>query len=324
VREFDLIALLRQRLAANRTDTRLGIGDDAALVAPVAGVELAVTTDTLIAGRHFPKDTPAVDAGFKSVAVNLSDLAAMGAEPAWLTVALATPALDADWCRGFVEGLLAATCGLNVDFVGGDTTKSEVLTVSITAMGTVPCGQALRRDGARVGDLIAVTGTLGDAAAGLALWPQRAATAPLEQPLIARLTRPTARQGGALRGLVNAAIDISDGLLADLGHILHASNAGATVNVDALPCSEALASYATDQDTRRRLQATGGDDYELCVTLAPQSLAAAQQMLDCPLRPIGHVEPEPGLRLVDANRQPLQTESLGRAGWDHFEPDADA
>src|SRR5699024_8032072 len=156
-----------------RCDTTLGIGDDAALLRPPAGFELAVTTDTLVAGRHFPLDTPAADIGFKEVAVNLSDRADMGAEPAWMIRTLGSSALDLSWCCALVDGVLVATEPYDVDIVGGDTTRSEVLTITITAMGLVPIGQALRRDGAQVGDLIAVTGTLGDAAAGLSLWPQR-------------------------------------------------------------------------------------------------------------------------------------------------------
>lgn len=318
MREFDLIDLLRQRLTARRTDTHLGIGDDCALLAPPPGHELAVTTDTLVSGRHFPVDTPASDIGYKAIAVNLSDLAAMGITPAWMTLSLAAPALEYAWCQALLDGICAATEEPKVDIVGGDTTRSEVLTLSVTAMGYVPDGQALRRDTARPGDLIAVTGTLGDAAAGLALWPERETASSHERWLISRLTRPTPRKGCALRGMVHGVADISDGLLADLGHILHASQVGATVNIDALPCSKALAEYAPDIPTRRQLQAASGDDYELCLTLDPSTLSSVQAALDCPVTVIGEIDPQPGLRLKDAKGQPVIDFPTGHQGWDHF------
>lgn len=319
MREFELIGSLRERLRPARSDTRLGIGDDAAILAPPPGREIVVTTDTLIAGRHFPLDTPAADIGFKSVAVNLSDLGAMGADPAWLTIALAAPTLCEDWCHAFIDGVLDAIVGCEVDIVGGDTTKSETLTVSITALGTVPQGRALRRDGARAGDFVTVTGTLGDAAAGLACWPNRERADTDEQALIARLTRPSARSGARLRGVAHAAVDVSDGLLADLGHILASSEVGATIDVDALPISPALGRFAADTTARRRLQATGGDDYELCVTLAPAALERARAVLDCPLTVIGRIESDAGLRLTDAAGRALDRELFLQSGWDHFD-----
>lgn len=321
MREFELIGALRHRLAPARTDTHLGIGDDAALLAPPAGHEVVVTTDTLIAGRHFPADTPAADIGFKSVAVNLSDLGAMGADPAWLTLALAAPSLPKRWCDEFIDGVLQGIGSRGVDIVGGDTTKSETLTVSITALGTLPQGTALRRDGARVGDLVAVTGTLGDAAAGLACWPHRNRAGADERALISRLSRPSARDGARLRGRVHAAVDVSDGLCSDLGHILAASAVGATIDIDALPTSPFLGRYVADAAERRRLQATGGDDYELCITLAPAALNAARAALDCPLTVIGRIEAERGLRSTDARGGALDSDLSARAGWDHFDGD---
>lgn len=318
MREFELVDVLRSRLAARRADTRLGIGDDAAILAPPAGHELVVTTDALVLGRHFPDDTSAYDIGYKSVAVNLSDIAAMGAVPTWLTIALAAPALAADWCDEFTAGLCAAAADRSVDIVGGDTTKSPTLVVSVTAIGQVPTGCALRRDAARVGDLVCVSGTLGDAAAGLACWPDRGHAGPDEAALIARLTRPTARVGAALRDHAHAAIDISDGLLADLGHVLAASDVGATLDVDALPCSPALARVVPDIGARRRLQSTGGDDYELCVTLDPRDLEAARAALDCPLTVIGCIEAGNGLRRVDGQGNVLDHDEVA-TGWDHFD-----
>ncbi|MES1939125.1 thiamine-monophosphate kinase [Salinisphaera sp. T5B8] len=314
MREFALVDRLAQRLNPQRADTRLGIGDDAALIAPPPGQELAITTDTLIAGRHFPSDTAAFDIGYKALAVNLSDLAAMGAAPAWVTIALAAPELDADWCDALLDGALAAIGRASVDIIGGDTTRGE-LTLTITAIGCVPPSAALRRSGARVGDLIAVTGTLGDAAYGLQCWDARASASPDQQACIARLTRPSWRTGWALRGLASAAIDVSDGLAADLGHILNASGVGACVNIDALPASPALA-RACDRDQRRQLQFAGGDDYELCITLADSALDSARAALDCPLTVIGRVEAEAGLRVVDREERPWAVEDT--RGWDHF------
>lgn len=314
MREFALIDRLATRLAARRADTRLSIGDDAALIAPPAGQELAITTDTLIAGRHFPQDTPAFDIGYKAIAVNLSDLAAMGAEPAWLTMALSAPALDGAWCDDLVDGALAAIKPAVVDIIGGDTTKGA-LSITVTALGCVPAGRALRRDGAKPGDLIAVTGTLGDAAYGLGCWPDRARANADQDFCIQRLTRPQWRPGAALLDLAHAAIDVSDGLGADLNHVLAASGVGATVDLDTLPVSSALAAQLNGA-RRRLLQWGGGDDYELCITLDEADLAHARRALDCALTVIGRVDADRGLRLVDA--QARAQAIPGTAGWDHF------
>lgn len=314
MREFVFIERLAERLAARRSDTRLGIGDDAALIAPSAGDELAITTDTLIAGRHFPSDTPAFDVGYKAVAVNLSDLAAIGAEPAWLTLALAAPELEPAWCDAFIDGMVAASGPAPIDIVGGDTTRGP-LSITITAIGTVPAGSALRRSGARVGDAVAVTGTLGDAAYGLACWAGRDAANADQHACIARLTRPQWRRGAGLCGVAHAAIDISDGLGADLGHILAASGVGATIDRDALPASGALINE-TDAAWRQQLQWGGGDDYELCITLDESRLAEARDVLGCALTVIGRIEATPGLRLIDAAGQACDAPPA--PGWDHF------
>ncbi|MFZ5607863.1 MAG: thiamine-phosphate kinase [Pseudomonadota bacterium] len=278
-REFDLIARIRRR-ATVRGDVLLGIGDDCALLAPPPGMQLAVTMDTLNAGVHFPADTAPADIGWKALAVNLSDLAAMGAQPAWCTLALSLPQADAAWLEAFCDGFLALAAQHGVALVGGDTTRGP-LAVSITAHGFVPAGAALRRDGARVGDDVWASGTLGDAAGALAQWQAGAAIAP---PLRARLDRPTPRValGHALRGIASACIDVSDGLLADLAHITRASGVGADIEADALPASDALRE-AFAIDAMRRLQAAGGDDYELCFT-APATQRAALQTLAAPLR----------------------------------------
>ena len=318
MREHALIERLRVRLQPRRADTRLAVGDDTALIAPPADTELAVTTDTLIAGRHFPADTPAFDVGFKALAVNLSDLAAMAAEPAWATIALAVPELWADWCDAFLDGAQAAIGAARVDIVGGDTTRGP-LAITVTAIGTLPAGSAVRRSGARVGDIVAVTGTLGDAALGLELWPGRESLRDDEtlRWLIGRLCRPDWREGARMRGLASAAIDVSDGLAADLGHILVASGVGARINVDALPVSAALASRIENPPDRRRYQLGGGDDYELCLTVAPgdfERLAAALSGHGG-VTAIGAIEPAAGLRLVDAAGAAVEADTCG---WDHF------
>ncbi|MBN8717303.1 MAG: thiamine-phosphate kinase [Stenotrophomonas sp.] len=278
-REFDLIARIRRR-ATVRGDVLLGIGDDCALLAPPPGMQLAVTMDTLNAGVHFPADTAPADIGWKALAVNLSDLAAMGAQPAWCTLALSLPQADATWLEAFCDGFFALAQQHGIALVGGDTTRGP-LSIGIAAHGFVEPGMALRRDGARAGDEVWVSGTLGDAAGALAQWQAGAAIAP---PLRARLDRPTPRValGRALRGIASACIDVSDGLLADLAHITRASGVGADIEADALPASDALReTFAID--AMRRLQATGGDDYELCFT-APASRREAVQALAARLR----------------------------------------
>lgn len=320
MREFELIQALGQRLVPRRTDTILGIGDDAAILDPPAGQALVVTTDTLIAGRHFPHDTPPVDIGYKTMAVNLSDLAAMAAEPGWCTLSLAAPTLDDDWCAALLDGAQAAIGDAPVDIVGGDTTRSDVLTLGVTALGFCPPDQAVRRDGARVGDVIAVTGTLGDAAAGLAIWSERNEyTDPHAAHLLSRLCRPSWRPGQAMRGLVHAAADISDGLYADLGHILAASAVGANLSVGQLPTSQALRSVVSDHRRRQQMQLTGGDDYELCLTLPAAHVDTLAARLGCRLSVIGEVVEGQGLSLFDEQQRVCSIEAWASAGgWDHF------
>jgi thiamine-monophosphate kinase len=315
VAEFDLIRRIRERCTLVRDDVLLGIGDDAALLAVPAGQVLAVSTDTLVAGMHFPADTDAFDVGWKSLAVNLSDLAAMGAEPAWATLALTLPQADADWVTQFAAGLAALAQPHRVALVGGDTTQGP-LSITLTIHGFVPPGVALVRSGARAGDGVYVTGTLGDAAAGLRLSSARQAT---PVPLTARLHRPTPRiaQGLLLRGRATACIDVSDGLVADLGHICAASGVGAQIDADALPASpQLIAAFGTDE--RRALQLAGGDDYELCFT-APDALALQllRDLADsgCAATRIGRVVAGAGVQVRDAHANALP---LPHAGWEHF------
>ena len=300
--EFDLIARIRQRVAS-RDDVALGIGDDCALLAPPPGMRLAVTMDTLNAGVHFPPETAPADIGWKALAVNLSDLAAMGAQPAWCTLSLTLPQADAAFVDGFCDGFFALARLHGIALVGGDTTRGP-LSIGIAAHGFVEPGMALRRDGARVGDEVWVSGTLGDAAGALAQWK---AGEPMTPALRARLDRPMPRVelGHELRGLASACIDVSDGLLAELAHICRGSGVGADIDADALPDSEALRA-AFDAGTRRLLQATGGDDYELCFT-APVSQHAAVQVLAStlalPLTRIGSIVEGSGI-------------ACGGIGWD--------
>jgi len=270
--EFDLIARIRAR-AASRDDVVLGIGDDAALLRMPPGRLLVVATDTLNAGVHFPEDTLPAAIGWKALAVNLSDLAAMGAVPAWCTLSLSLPEGDALWVERFLDGFLALADEHGVALVGGDTTRGP-LSVCVTVHGFVDQERALRRAGAQVGDDLWISGTLGDAAAALSQWRAGGAA---EASLRARLDRPMPRLalGQALAGIATACIDVSDGLLADLGHLCVASGVGADVQLDVLPASPALAALFTDE-TRHVLQAGGGDDYELCFTAAAARADAVQ------------------------------------------------
>ena len=310
--EFDLIARIRARVAT-RADVVLGIGDDAALLAPPPGRQLVVTADTLNDGVHFPRGTSPVDIGWKALAVNLSDLASMGAEPAWCTLSLSLPQSDPAWIEGFLDGFLALAGQHGIALVGGDTTRGP-LSISVTAMGLVEPGQALRRDGARVGDEVWVTGTLGDAAGGLALLDREPVPA-----LRARLDRPTPRvaAGRALAGIATACVDVSDGLLADLGHVCARSHVAARIDVDALPASAALMEVIGEAD-RIALQASGGDDYELCFTApadAGADIGAVSAQLGLRITRIGRIVAGEGVHPVDAKSQPW---SSPRRGYDHF------
>ena len=314
--EFDLIARIHAR-AALRGDVLLGIGDDAAILRVPAGRDLVVAMDTLNSGVHFPEDTAPADIGWKSLAVNLSDLAAMAATPAWCTLSLSLPQSDADWVDGFLDGFLALAAQHDVALVGGDTTRGP-LSICVTAHGLVEPRGTLRRSGARVGDDLWVTGTLGDAAGALRQWQAGAA---IDPTLRARLDRPTPRvaAGRALAGIAHACIDVSDGLLADLAHVCRASRVGARVQVDALPASSALrASFAT-LESRRALQAAGGDDYELCFTApntARRAVEAAMSACDVPATRIGEITADAGcVEAFDAEGRAWQPP---RRGYEHF------
>ena len=316
--EFDLIAKHFTRATPGAV---LGVGDDCALLAPTPGMQLAVSSDMLLEGRHFsPQDSPA-GIGHKSLAVNLSDLAAMGATPRWATLSIALPEANDAWLTAFARGFFRMADQHGIELVGGDTTRGALtLTLSITVIGEVPPGQALRRDGAQAGDEVWVSGVLGSAAMALAYRQGRVF---MEQIDAARvlpalyLPTPRVELGIALRGIAHSAIDISDGLLGDLGHILQRSHVGATLEFATLPTLPVVQNYLHEAVARDCVLA-GGDDYELCFT-APASqhnaVRAAAARTGTAVTRIGRITAEPGLSVVDANGQPLPFE---RIGYDHF------
>lgn len=312
--EFQLIDRFFARQPVGRPDVILPIGDDCALLRLPEGMDLAVTMDTMVEGRHFPAGSSARAIGHKLMAVNLSDLAAMGAEPAWATLSLSLPSADEAWLAEFAAGLFGLAKRHGVQLVGGDTVRGP-LVLTLQAHGFTPRGGALRRDAARPGDLVCVTGTLGDAGAGLRIaLGQLAAPAETARLLRERLDFPEPRiaEGLALRPFAGAAIDISDGLVADLGHILEKSGVGATVEIEKIPLSEPLRGLLPEAEALR-LALAAGDDYELCFTLPPERRDRLEAL---PFRAtvIGTIEAAEGLRLVAAGR-PL---SLDRRGFDHF------
>lgn len=318
--EFALIDRYLAVQGLNRPDVALGIGDDCALLSPPIGQHLVVTLDTLVADVHFFAAADPEGLGHKVLAVNLSDLAAMGALPAWATLALTLPQIDEGWLERFCRGLFALAQRYNVQLVGGDTTHGPTTVISLQAHGFVPAGQALRRDGARPGDGIYVTGTPGDAGLALAAAYNKVTVAAEDRDYVqARLERPEPRiaQGLALRGIASAAVDISDGLAQDLGHILKRSQVGARLTVGQLPLSSAL-SRRLDRQAAWVMALTSGDDYELCFTVPPQqetALATLAAGWDCRCTRIGVITDEAGLRLIHADGSDFQLERLG---YDHF------
>lgn len=322
--EFELIARIAERTAIARNDVVTGIGDDAAVLSVPPGQQLVVTTDTLIEGVHFPVGTDPASIGWKALAVNLSDLAAMGASPAWASLALTLPEPDIVFVDAFLDGFVALAAQHRVALIGGDLTRGP-LSITLTVHGFVPEGQALLRSGARAGDGVFVTGTLGDAAAGLQLLTQRVnldsgdAQATQRQQLIERLDRPTPRiaAGQILRGLASACIDVSDGLLADLGHI--ATHSGVAIEVDAanLPASSALFDQVRGE-ARSALQLGGGDDYELAFTVPQQQVDAVTRdlaKLGCGITRIGRVVDGDGVTALAADGSRIEPRERG---WDHF------
>jgi len=332
---LDEFALIRRYFTraerALPADIRLGIGDDAALLDLPAGESLVVTTDTLVAGRHFPLNAKPFDIGWKALAVNLSDLAAMGATPVGVTLALTLPDADESWLAAFSEGFFALADAHHVPLIGGDTTRGP-LSITVTALGRVPSSLALRRDGAQIGDIIYVSGTLGDGGLGLALAQQRLPGAhlpPLHQAhALMRLHRPTPRMalGQALRGIAHAAMDVSDGLLQDLGHMLRASSVsasrGASIIVDQLPLSPSMHFLAGEDVSWHNhvldWALAAGDDYELLFTVPPsrqQAVEALSHSLELMLTPIGEVVAGEGVQMTWRG-QPYRPGQL--SGYRHF------
>ena len=293
-----------------------GIGDDAALLRPPHDQQLAVTTDLLVSGVHFFPDVDPESLGHKALAVNLSDLAAMGAEPAWFLLNLTLPEADTRWLERFCQGMFRLAREYNVQLVGGDTSRGP-LAIAIEAHGFVPPSMTLRRSGAKAGDQIYVTGTLGDAA--LALQHRLGKLRLPERDLAAvaeRLDRPTprVREGMALRRIARGAIDISDGLVADLGHILERSQVGARVFLDRIPVSPRCRSHLRQAGWETVL--AGGDDYELCFTVPRENIVALEKLqFSCGFQCIGGIEQEPGLRIMDESGRPYHPQETGH---DHF------
>jgi len=316
--EFNLI---KQYFTRATRDTKLGIGDDAALISLSTGMELAISADMLVAGTHFFADCDAYQLGWKSLAVNISDMAAMGANPKWATLAIALPEIKESWLAEFSRGFFACADSFNVDLIGGDTTRGP-LTISVQIMGEVPIGKAIRRSGAKVGDEIWVSGKLGDAALALAhiqgklVLPEEASLTcakALHEP------QPRIALGLALRDLANSAIDISDGLLADLGHILEQSNVGATLELKNIPHST-FAEFPIDlhDETFRKMVLAGGDDYELCFTAPAEKhveIVKIVEMTTLQLSCIGHVTSNTGLVLHGLDNEIL---NMKETGFDHF------
>jgi len=322
--EFDLIARFFRRPA---TRSPLGVGDDCALLAPAPGMQLAVSTDMLVEGRHFLSTVDPVRLGHKALAVNLSDLAACGATPLAFTLALSLPAVDEAWLQGFSQGLFALADAHGCELVGGDTTRGP-LNICITVFGEVPAGSALLRSGARVGDDIWVSGNVGDARLALEVFRGKLSLpGGLMQLARERMEMPTPRValGQQLRGIATSAVDLSDGLAGDLSHVLTQSGVGATLDADAVAARLAAARHPDGQalklatEARHAFTLAGGDDYELAFTAPPaarEQVEHAGRAAGTPVTRIGRIEAESGLRLVDGAGLPLVRQQFG--SFDHF------
>lgn len=312
--EFTIIDRYFKKKFAQRSDVALGIGDDCALLKPHTKKLLAVSMDTLVSGVHFPAETSAYDIAYKAAAVNLSDLAAMGATPAWATLALTMPEADKKWLQQFCAGLTKAFTPYEVQLIGGDLTKGP-LSITIQIHGFVANNAVLRRDAAKAGDKIYVTGPLGSAMFGLKLLQEKITANKTDSKFfINALNRPQpkVKTGIALATIANAAIDISDGLCADLQHILQASAVGATLYTEKIPFAKALNKYLT-HDKILSLVLAGGDDYELCFTVSAQHEKYLKK-LPFEFCEIGVVEEKLGLRVLDNGKKV----KLGKLGYKHF------
>ena len=325
--EFNLIEQFFNRSLAARPDVLMGIGDDGAVTRLQPNHDLVTVTDTLVEGVHFDQTTPPRAIGHKAVAVNLSDLAAMGAEPCWVSLALTLPSSDSDWLREFAAGLHEICHYYGCHLIGGDTTRGP-LTVTVTAQGQLPEGTAITRQGAKPGDWLYVSGSLGDAGLGLDITQQRYPNAgPHLRKLVERLHYPSPRValGQSLRGVANACIDVSDGFLADLNHILLASQVGAEIELDKLPLSLAMTETLSQEDAYVKAL-TAGDDYELCFTVEDHHRGRLETLT-------AHLKNKPFC--VGRIRQPSEPRvtfklhgeeyplSIAKAGYNHFNDSAE-
>ncbi len=306
--EFDLIKNFFSRQKSHHPCNRLTIGDDCALIEVPEGFQLAVTVDTMVEGVHFFSDVNPHHLGHKLLAVNLSDLASMGAEPVAVTLALTIPALDIHWLEGFADGFFSLADQFKVDLIGGDTTQGH-LTLSVQAMGIIPQNRSMLRSNAKVGDLIYVTGNLGDGGLGLKI--KQGYKYKQSGHALTKFNQPVPRipEGIAIRNIAHSCIDISDGLASDLGHILNNSCVGATIDWSSIPLSEGVKHYI-EETGDWMMPLSAGDDYELCFTLAPDQ----QQKLTIDATCIGKIESESGLRLI----KDQQTLPLVKKGYEHF------
>lgn len=313
--EFDLI---RKHFTRPTRHTNLGIGDDAALISLSPGTELAISADMLVAGTHFFADADPYKLGWKALAVNLSDMAAMGAKPRWATLAISLPQNDTGWLAHFSHGFFSCAEMFDVDLIGGDTTRGP-LNISIQIMGEVPAGQAIKRSGAQAGDDIWVSGKLGCAALALAhlLGKEQVANSLTHHLQALHSPQPRVALGLALRGLAHSCLDISDGLLSDLGHIAKASNVGAELYLETIPTSTYIKRHLKTLSFQNYVLA-GGDDYELCFT-APErnatSILLAAKNVNVPIVKIGKIITEPGIRVLDASGDAIE---LSQTGYNHF------
>jgi len=318
-KEFDIINKYFTDFP-QRSDVVLGIGDDAAILQPPKRHELLITTDTLISAVHFPEQTSAEAIGHKSLAVNLSDLAAMGAKPLWFTLALTLPEADSEWLNNFSKGLKKLAVRYQLALVGGDTTQGP-LSITIQACGCAPEGRAVRRSGANPGDDIYVTGSLGDAGLGLASVQDRIKLAAVDQVLCEKklnYPEPRVSAGMGLLTLATAMIDCSDGFAADLGHILKQSRVGAEVQIKNLPLTTVVQNYLKTQNDGS-LPLTAGDDFELIFTAAAENrseISAVADVLDCPITWVGKITKDSDFLLRQKNGELY---SLKKTGYQHFE-----
>ena len=317
--EFEIINRYFARRAFASKNIILGIGDDAAVLSTPADKQLVVSIDTLISGVHFPAQTSAADIAWKALAVNLSDLAAMGAEPAWFTLALSLPEVDHDWLAAFSESLAAISSAYHIPLVGGDTTRAA-LSITIQVAGHVQSDRALLRSGAKPGDQIFVSGNIGDAALGLYALQQEVERTDDIIYLLERLNRPQPRveAGQRLTDIAGACIDVSDGLFADLSHILRASGVGARLRLDRIPLSEAAKHFLSEKPQLLPTIYNRGDDYELCFCVSKENCAqldAVEKRLDCRLTHIGEIVAGHELQVFDREGKVLD---LSDDSYDHF------